>query len=128
MAIESYILANAVNMTTTKNATTTMAIHATSLIGINAVKELIEKTGIDPLDVDLVICATVTPDVTFPDTANLIAHNTGMKNAFSYDIAAACSGFLFALTTGAKFIESGMHKKVIVVGADKMSSIINYED
>ncbi len=100
----------------------------TSIMGIEAVKELLEKTGTDVMDVDLLICATVTPDVTFPDTANLIAYNTGMTNAFTYDLAAACSGFLFALTTGAKFIESGRHKKVIIVGADKMSSIIDYED
>ena len=100
----------------------------TSIMGIEAVKELLEKTGTDAMDVDLLICATVTPDVTFPDTANLIAYNTGMTNAFTYDLAAACSGFLFALTTGAKFIESGLHDKVIIVGADKMSSIIDYED
>jgi 3-oxoacyl-[acyl-carrier-protein] synthase-3 len=102
--------------------------EGTSKMGVEAVKELLQKTNTDPLEIDLVICATVTPDVTFPDTANLIAYRTGMKNAFTYDIAAACSGFLFALTTGAKFIEGGQHKKVIVVGADKMSSIINYED
>lgn len=100
----------------------------TSIMGIEAVKELLEKTGTDAMDVDLLICATVTPDLTFPDTANLIAYNTGMTNAFTYDLAAACSGFLFALTTGAKFIESGLHDKVIIVGADKMSSIIDYED
>ena len=100
----------------------------TSIMGIHATEELLKKTGTRPEDIDLLICATVTPDVTFPDTANLIAHNTGMVNAFTYDLAAACSGFLFALTTGTKFIESGLHKKVVIVGADKMSSIINYED
>ena len=99
-----------------------------SVMAIKAVQQLLEKTGTDPLEIDLVICATVTPDVTFPDTANIIAYNTGLKNAFSFDLSAACSGFLFALTTGAKYIESGLHKKVIVIGADKMSSIIDYED
>ena len=100
----------------------------TSVLGINAVKNLLDKTGVSPEEIDLVICATVTPDVTFPDTANIIAYKTGMKNAFTFDLTAACSGFLFGLTTAAKFIESGLHKKVILVGADKMSSIIDYED
>ncbi|MEE9373925.1 MAG: beta-ketoacyl-ACP synthase III [Saprospiraceae bacterium] len=100
----------------------------TSILGIHAVQNLLEKTGCDPEEIDLLICATVTPDVLFPDTANIIAYKTGLRNAFTFDITAACSGFLFALTTGAKYIESGHHKKVIIVGADKMSSIINYED
>ena len=100
----------------------------TSVLGIEAVQNLLDKTGCDPEEVDLLICATVTPDVLFPDTANIIAHKTGIKNAFTYDLTAACSGFLYALTTGAKFIESGLHKKVIIVGADKMSSIIDYQD
>ncbi len=100
----------------------------TSLMGIEAVKGLLEKTNTDPAEIELVICATVTPDMPFPDTANLIADATGIKNAFCYDISAACSGFLYALTTGAKFIESGSHKKVLVIGADKMSSIIDYTD
>ncbi len=100
----------------------------TSLIGINAVSQLLEKTGTDPDDIELLICATVTPDMPFPDTANLIADGVGIKNAFCYDIHAACSGFLYALTTAAQFVETGTHRKVIVVGADKMSSIIDYED
>lgn len=100
----------------------------TSFLGERAVKDLLEKTGVDPMDIDLVICATVTPDMFFPSTANLICHKVGMKKAYGYDISAACSGFLFALSTAAKFIETGAHKKVIVVGADKMSSIVNYED
>ncbi len=100
----------------------------TSYMGAKAVQNLIDKTGIDPLDVDLVICATVTPDMLFPSTGNLIASQVGCKNAFAYDISAACSGFLFALATGSKFIESGTSKKVIVVGADKMSSIVDYTD
>jgi 3-oxoacyl-[acyl-carrier-protein] synthase-3 len=101
---------------------------ATSYLGEQAVRGLLEKTGTNPEDVELLICATVTPDMMFPDTANLIAYRTGMKNAFTFDLSAACSGFLFALTTGAKYIESGLYKKVIVVGADKMSSIVDYTD
>ncbi|MFI3265643.1 MAG: beta-ketoacyl-ACP synthase III [Rikenellaceae bacterium] len=101
---------------------------ATSYMGAQAVKNLLEKTGVDPLDVDLVICATVTPDMLFPSTANLIAYKAGMTNAYAYDMSAACSGFLFALTSASKFIESGTHKKVIVVGGDKMSTIIDYTD
>ena len=99
-----------------------------SVIGIEAVKGLLEKTNTNPEEIELVIFATVTPDMPFPDSANLVADATGMKNAFCYDISAACSGFLYALTTGAKFIESGSHKKVVVIGADKMSSIIDYTD
>lgn len=102
--------------------------QGTSVIGINAVKQLLEKTGTNPEDIDLLICATTTPDMQFPATANIIAAETGLVNSFSYDINAACSGFLYALNTGAQFIESGRHKKIIVVGADKMSSIMNYED
>ncbi|GAB5553410.1 MAG: ketoacyl-ACP synthase III [Saprospiraceae bacterium] len=102
--------------------------QGTSVIGINAVKGLLEKTNTKPEEIELVICATVTGDMIFPDTANLVAAATGMKNAFCFDLNAACSGFLYALTTGAKYIESGMYKKVIVIGADKMSSIIDYSD
>jgi len=102
--------------------------QGTSVIGIEAVKGLLEKTNTQPEEVELLICATVTGDMIFPDTANLIAAATGIKNAFCFDINAACSGFLYALTTAARFVESGQHKKVIVVGADKMSSIIDYSD
>ncbi len=102
--------------------------QGTSVMGIEAVKGLLKKTNTDPLDVDLVICATVTPDHVFPATANLIAAKTGLDNAFNFDIGAACSGFIYALTTGAMYIQSGMYKKVIVVGADKMSSIVDYTD
>jgi 3-oxoacyl-[acyl-carrier-protein] synthase III len=102
--------------------------QGTSVMGIKSVEGLLKKTNTNPLDVELVICATVTPDMLFPDTANLIAHATGLKNAFCFDISAACSGFLYALATGAKFIEAGTHKKVIVIGADKMSSIVDYTD
>ena len=100
----------------------------TSDMAAKAVKQLLEKTNTDPLDVDLIIVATVTPDYFFPTTANLVADKTGCKNAFEYDMAAACSGFLYALSTGSAFIESGRYKKVIVVGADKMSSINDYTD
>lgn len=100
----------------------------TSVIGIEAVKGLLAKTNTDPSEVDLLIFATITPDMPFPDTANIVADAVGIKNAFCFDISAACSGFLYALTTGAKFVESGTHKKVIIIGADKMSSIIDYTD
>ena len=93
----------------------------TSYMGERAVRDLLEKTGTDPLDVQMVICATVTPDMFFPSTANLICYKTGMKKAFGFDLSAACSGFLFALVTASKYIESGTFKKVIVVGGDKMS-------
>ncbi len=100
----------------------------TSDIAAEAIKKLFEKTGINPDEIDLLICATTTPDFTFPATANVIADKVGIKNAFGFDVNAACSGFLYALTTGSQFIESGKFKKVLVVGADKMSSILNYED
>ena len=102
--------------------------QGTSVIGIEAVKGLLEKTNTDPAEIDLIICATVTPDMVFPSTANIIADGVGAINSFSYDLQAACSGFLYALSTGAKFIESGAYKKVVVIGADKMSSIIDYTD
>ena len=97
-------------------------------MGAEAVNNLLIKKGINPTEIDCVICATVTPDMVFPATANLICDKTGMINAFSYDLGAACSGFLFALTTGAAYIESGRYKKVIVVGVDKMSAIVDYTD
>jgi 3-oxoacyl-[acyl-carrier-protein] synthase III len=100
----------------------------TSDMGAEAVKLLLKKRGIDPMEIDLVICATTTPDMQFPATANIISDKVGMKNAFSYDLNAACSGFIYALTTGSQYIESGRCKKVIVVGGDKMSSIIDYTD
>lgn len=99
-----------------------------SVMGIEAVKRLINKRGIDPKEIDLIICGTVTPDMLFPSTANIISAGVGATNAFGYDINAACSGFLFSLVTGSKFIECGQYKKVIVVGADKMSSIVDYTD
>ncbi|MFC3881582.1 beta-ketoacyl-ACP synthase III [Algoriphagus namhaensis] len=102
--------------------------QGTSVMGAEAVKGLLEKTGTDPAEIDLIICATVTPDLPFPATANIIADKVGAKNSFSFDLAAACSGFLFALNVGTQFIQAGTHKKVIVVGADKMSSIVDYTD
>ena len=97
-------------------------------IAVEAVKDLLKKRGIGPEEIELVICATTTPDFTFPATSNVISDKAGMKNAFGYDINAACSGFLYALTTGSQFIESGKFTKVLVIGVDKMSSILNYED
>lgn len=101
---------------------------ATSDMVVPAVKELLTKRGMDALEIDCMIVATVTPDMMFPSTANLACHKLGAKNAFGFDLLAACSGFLYALTTGAALIESGRYKKVVVVGADKMSSIIDYSD
>ncbi len=102
--------------------------EATSHMGAEAVKGLLEKTGTDPLDVELIVCATITPDMHFPSTANLISHKAGLKKAWGFDVSAACSGFLFALQTASQFIKSGTHKKIIVVGADMMSSITDYTD
>ena len=101
---------------------------ATSDMATEAVKQLFKKTNTSPEDVDLLICATITPDMPFPATANIIAHKVGIHNAWSFDLNAACSGFIFALATAAQFIESGRYHKVIVVGADMMSSITNYKD
>jgi 3-oxoacyl-[acyl-carrier-protein] synthase III len=100
----------------------------TSDMAAEAVKGLLAKRGIGADEIDLLICATVTPDMLFPATANIICDKVGAKNAWGYDLGAACSGFLFALATGSKFIESGAHKKVVIVGADKMSSIVDYTD
>lgn len=102
--------------------------EGSSFVGANAVKELLRKTNTSPDEIDLLICATVTPDHQFPATANIISDKAGIKNAFSFDLNAGCSGFLYALTTASKYIESGYCKKVIVVGAEKMSSIVDYTD
>lgn len=99
-----------------------------SELGAKAVKRLLEKTGTSPDEIDFLVCATVTPDMQFPATANVISDKLGIKNAFSYDINAGCSGFLYALVTASKFVESGSHKKVVVVGAERMSSIVDYTD
>ncbi|MCK4361588.1 MAG: ketoacyl-ACP synthase III, partial [Bacteroidales bacterium] len=100
----------------------------TSVLGTEAVKGLLKKTGISPKEIDLLICATVTPDMQFPATANIISDKAGLKNAFSYDLNAACSSYIYSLVTASKFIEAGNYKKIIVVGADKMSSIVDYSD
>ncbi len=101
---------------------------ASSDMAVKAIEEILRKNNLDPLDIDCIICATVTPDMIFPATANIIGDKLGAKNAFGFDLGAACSGFLFALNTGAAFVETGKYKKVIVVGVDKMSSIIDYTD
>jgi 3-oxoacyl-[acyl-carrier-protein] synthase-3 len=100
----------------------------TSDIIVPAVQQILEKRGLSPLDIDLIIAGTITPDMPFPSCANVVSDKIGAKNAWSYDIGAACSGFMYALVTGSKFIESGTYKRVIVAGADKMSSIIDYSD
>ena len=97
-------------------------------MGVEAIKDLCAKRGISVEDIDCIICATVTPDMVFPATANIIADKVGAKNAFGFDVEAACSGFLFSLTTGAALVESGRYKKVIIVGTDKMSAIVDYSD
>lgn len=101
---------------------------ATSDIGVKAVEGLMQKTGLKPEEIELLICCTATPDMAFPATANIICDKIGAVNAAGYDLSAACSGFLFGVTTGAKFIEAGMYKKVVIVGADKMTSILDVED
>lgn len=101
---------------------------ATSDMAVEAVNGLLKKRGITADDIDCIVFATVTPDLIFPSSACILADKIGAKNAWGFDLAAACSGFLFALETGAKFVESGKYKKVLVVGGDKMSSIIDYTD
>lgn len=101
---------------------------ATSDMGSASVKGLLKKTRTKPEEIEIVICATITSDYHFPSTANLISDQVGMKNAWSFDISAACSGFVYALQTAAAFVESGNYKKVVVVGADMMSSITDYTD
>ncbi|GAB5521679.1 MAG: ketoacyl-ACP synthase III [Rhodothermales bacterium] len=101
---------------------------ATSFMAAAACQQILDKRGISAEEIDLIICATVTPDMVFPAAACLVQAQLGATNAWAFDLSAACSGFLFALTTGAQFIESGKHKKVLVIGADKMSSILDYTD
>lgn len=101
---------------------------ATSDMGTEAVKELLKKTNTSADEIDMLICATITPDMPFPATANIIANKVGIHNAWSFDLNAACSGFIFALSTATQFIESGRYNKVVVVAADMMSSITNYSD
>ncbi len=100
----------------------------TAYLGTQAVKLLLEKTGTSAEEIDALICATVTPEMFFPSTANLICDNLGIHGPLSFDLAAACTGFLYALETGNNLIKAGNHKKVVVVGADKMSSIVDYTD
>jgi len=99
-----------------------------SVMGVAAVRDMLKKTGTDPKEIDLLIFATITPDLTFPATANIVAAEIGAVNAFSYDIGAACSGFIYGLSTGASFIESGKYKKIVIIGGDKMSAILDYTD
>lgn len=101
---------------------------ATSDLAVPAIKQLCEKRGIAPEEIDCIICATVTPDMVFPATANIVSDKVGAKNAWGFDVSAACSGFLYSLTLGATLIESRRYKKVVVVGADKMSAIVDYTD
>lgn len=102
--------------------------QGTSVMAVKALQQLLERSGTDPKDLDAVIIATITPDYFFPTTANLVATEVGAVNALSFDMAAACSGFIYALETGANYIRSGKYKKIAVIGADKMSSIVNYKD
>ncbi len=102
--------------------------RASSDMAVEALKDLFSKTDTKPEEIELIICATVSPDYVHPATAAIIADKIGAKNAWGFDLSAACSGFLFALNTGTKFIESGAHKKVIVIGVDKMSCRLDYED
>jgi len=101
---------------------------ASSDMAAQAVEALLKKTNTNPLDVELVVLATVTPDYPFPSTANVLCDKVGMTNAWSFDLNAACSGFIYAISTASQFIETGKYKKVVVVGVDKMTSIIDYED
>ena len=101
---------------------------ASSDMAVKAVEGLLKKTNTDAMDIDLVVLATVTPDYPFPSTANVLCDKVGMKNAWGFDLIAACSGFIYALSTAAQFIETGKYKKVIVVGVDKMTSILDYQD
>ena len=101
---------------------------ASAYMGAEAVKDLLRKTGTKPEEIDLVICATVAPDYFFPATGIIIADMAGLTNAYAFDLHAACSGFLYAITTASKFIKAGTEKKIIVVGAEKMSAITDYTD
>ena len=100
----------------------------TSYLAIKAAQNLIDKKNINPSEIDMVIVATATPDMMVASTAAFVATQVGAKNAFSYDLQAACSSFLYGMSTAASYIESGRYKKVLLIGADKMSSIIDYED
>ncbi|MEP6464739.1 MAG: beta-ketoacyl-ACP synthase III [Parafilimonas sp.] len=101
---------------------------ASSDLALPAIQEILKTKNLDPLEIDCIIVGTVTPDMVFPATANILAHKIGAKNAWGFDVSAACCGFLFSLATGSAFIESGRYKKVLVVGVDKMSAIVDYTD
>ena len=101
---------------------------ASSDMGAEAVKGLLKKANVSPDEVDLLICTTVTPDMLFPATANIICEKAGIRDICSFDLNAACSGFLYAISVASRMIESGAYKKVVVVGSDKMSSIVTYQD
>lgn len=101
---------------------------ASSDMAVPAIQEILRKKNLDPKEIDCIICCTVTPDMVFPATANIISDKIGATNSWGFDLSAACSGFLYGLSTGSSFIESGRYKKVIVVGVDKMSAIIDYTD
>jgi len=102
--------------------------QASSDMAAKAVLNMLEKRGISPLEIDVIVLGTVTGDYIFPATANVLADKIGAKNAWGFDVSAACSGFLFSLETASRFIQSGAYKKVVVVGVDKMSAIVDYED
>lgn len=102
--------------------------EGSSYLGAKAVEKLIAETGVNPDEIELVICATSNPDYRFPSTASVIVEKTGLKNAYAYDIQAACAGFIVALEDATAYIKSGLRKKVIVVAAEKMSSMVNYQD
>ena len=101
---------------------------ATAFMATEAVKDLMKKSGLDPLDIDLLLVATATPDMPVVATAAQVATNLGAKNAFAFDLQAACSGFLYGMSVASAYIESGRYKKVVLVGADMMSSIVDYTD
>ena len=102
--------------------------EGSSYLGAKAVEKLLAETGTNPEEIELVICATSNPDYRFPSTASVIAQRTGLKNAYAYDIQAACAGFIVALEDANGYIKSGLRKKVLVVAAEKMSSMVNYQD
>ena len=102
--------------------------QAVTQIGIESVKQILAKSNLDPSDIDLVICATCTGDYILPDCANSICYQSGLTKAFGFDVNAACSGFVFALYTASQFIKTGTYKRVIVIGAEKLTSYMNYND
>ncbi|MDA0746901.1 MAG: ketoacyl-ACP synthase III [bacterium] len=101
---------------------------ASSYMATQALESLLEQKGLDAQEIDLIIVATATPDMMYPATACLVQNNVGAKNAWGFDLSAACCGFLYALVVGSQFIENGAHKKVVVIGSDKMSSVVDYTD